>query len=72
MEQRIIDKVCNQIYRQFPEIKGTRPKVRSYSASKELLVFSGKVTTADGKSMQRIVRAVVNQTGKIEKITTSR
>ena len=64
--------VCNQIYSQFPEVKGKKPQVKPYSNSKQLLVFKGKAVAADGKSIPRTIRVVVDENGKIGKITTSR
>jgi hypothetical protein len=37
-----------------------------------LLVFQGYRATADGKAINRIVRVVVSEQGKIIKVTTSR
>ena len=67
-----IEKACNQVYRQFPELSGTRPSVKKYGRGGKLLIFSGKATTADGRSMTRTVRVVVDENGSIGKMTTSR
>jgi hypothetical protein len=72
MDKQTIDNICSQVYRQFPEVKGVRPKVKKYTTTSNLLVFSGKAKTADGKSIPRIVRVVVGNNGSIEKITTTR
>jgi len=77
MDSKIVNSVCSQIYRQFPEVNGSRPKVQSQSTSSQagstyLLIFKGTATTADGKTLPRIVRATVNEQGKIIKVTTSR
>lgn len=64
--------VCNAVYRQFPEVKGASPSVKQLPGEKYQLVFQGKVTTADGKSMERTVRVVADENGKILKMTTSR
>ena len=72
MERKVLDQVCTQIYRQFPEVKGKRPTVRTYAVNKHLLIFNSKATTADGKNIPRTIRVVVSEDGKIDKITTSR
>ncbi|HPS41448.1 MAG TPA: hypothetical protein PK040_02510 [Anaerolineaceae bacterium] len=64
--------VCNAVYRQFPEVKGASPSVKQLPADKYQLMFQGKVTTEDGKSMSRTVRVVADDTGRILKMTTSR
>jgi hypothetical protein len=77
MDSKTINSVCSQIYRQFPEVNGVQPKVQPQSNSSQagstyLLIFKGTAKTADGKNLPRIVRATVNDQGKIIKVTTSR
>ncbi len=76
MDTKVLGTVCNQIYKRFPEVDGAKPKVQTQSSGQDgpvyLLVFKGKAVTADGKSMPRIVRATVDDHGKIIKVTTSR
>ena len=71
MDHDLIAKICKQVYQKFPEVKGASPEEKS-QGSKTLLVFHGKALTPDGKSMPRLVRVVVDEKGKIEKMTTSR
>ena len=72
MDNHTLQSICDEIYRRFPEVKGTSPKVSSYSNSQVLLIFNGKATTADGKTLSRTVRVVTSEDGKIGKGTTSR
>jgi hypothetical protein len=72
MDRETMKKVCEQIYRRFPDVEGSKPKVRAYDQDLSLLIFSRKGTTADGRSIARTVRVVVNPDGKIKKVTTSR
>jgi hypothetical protein len=72
MDRELMKKVCEQIYKRFPDVKGSKPKVRSYDQDQSLLIFQGQGTTADGRSIPRTVRVVVNPAGKIKKVTTSR
>jgi hypothetical protein len=72
MDRHFISSVCEQVYRKFPETAGTQPKVTARSENEYLLVFKVNVTTADGKTLPRIVRAVADANGKITKLTTSR
>ena len=72
MESDVIEKVCDQIYRNFPDFKGIKPKIKAYSDNLHLFIFSGKAETADGKTLPRTIRVVVDENGKIVKITTSR
>lgn len=64
--------ICDQVYRQFPEVAGSQPRVQPQPGDRLLLVFRGNVKAADGRTIPRNVRVVVSPVGKIEKITTSR
>jgi hypothetical protein len=72
MERQQLSSICEQIYRKFPEVSGKQPKVEPQSGDKTLLIFSGSAVAADGRKIARTVRVVVNQSGKIIKVTTSR
>ncbi len=72
MDDRTLSAICRQIYAQFPDVKGSRPKVKPQTADSSLLIFEGKGTAPDGKVISRTVRVVVSSNGKIAKITTSR
>jgi hypothetical protein len=80
MDDKHLDSICKQIYKRFPEVSGSRPKVHaqkltsggSDTQSQYLLIFQGSRTTADGKSINRIIRVVASEQGRILKVTTSR
>jgi hypothetical protein len=78
MDDKHLESVCKQIYKRFPEISGNHPKVQAQNTPsgegkvQYLLVFQGYRATADGKAINRIVRVVVSEQGKIIKVTTSR
>ena len=86
MDDRLIDVICKKVERQFPEMKGIKPRVRvqeppiaksergkksQNSQPVYQLTFDQKITTADGKKLQRRVRILANNLGTILKITTS-
>lgn len=75
MNSNSIRQIEKQIYRQFPEVAGKRPKVtqqKSAQASNYLLTFNGQVDAPGGGSFKRTVRVVANERGQILKVTTSR
>jgi hypothetical protein len=74
MDDRKLNAACQQIYRRFPEMQDVTPRVQSYGEGGDsyLLIFQAHATTANGKTINRIVRAVVNGQGKLVKVTTSR
>lgn len=80
MDNKTIQSVCQEVYRRFPELAGVQPKVqaqtgpqaKSAGAGSYLLTFQGHAATADRQVISRAVRVVVNEKGKIIKISTSR
>ena len=78
MDAKLLRSISSQVFRRFPEVKGSQPKVKSQnsgqagSAPTYLIIYQGRAATADGRSIQRIVRVVASCEGKILKITTSR
>jgi len=76
MDAKIISAISSQIYRQFPEMKGIKPKIKPQESSKSPIPvytfsFHNKVVANNGISLSRWVRVVVDERGKIRKITTS-
>ena len=75
MDQRLIDKVSKTVYRKFPELSGSSPRVnQSKSPLNEeyVLVYKAYTTDIRGNKLPRSVRVVVNAKGKIQRISTSR
>ncbi len=81
MNEKLVENICREVYRRFPELRGRRPRIQPFklehaslsSASpKFLLTFHGRATTADNKTLPYIVRVVVSAQGKILKLSTSR
>ena len=81
MDAKLVNSISSQIYRRFPEVSGSEPKVQRQSGSDTkgtsdsatyLLTYRGKAITSDGKSISRLVRVVADGRGKILKVTTSR
>lgn len=72
MEAKLLKSISEQIYKRFPEVKGSQPKVHPHQGDQILLIFQGKGIAADGRTIVRTVRVVASQSGKIIKTTTSR
>lgn len=85
MDTKFIEKISNSIHSRFPEISGVKPKVRKQSIpgseksrnnppdqTNFLLTYQKNVKGPKGQTIQRWVRVVATQKGKIIKITTSR
>jgi hypothetical protein len=81
MDPKLVNTISKQVYRRFPEMDGKKPKVRRQATSKGnnsdsettfLLTYLGKAKVQGGKTINRYVRVVANDKGKIIKISTSR
>lgn len=86
LDPKIIKSVSDRVYKRFPEVSGAKPNIRKQTSGQKskqsgrsanpiynyLLIFKGKVDLGNGKKMDRRVRVVVDNKGKIIKMTTSR
>jgi len=80
MKSEVVHKICKEVYRRFPDVKGVQPQVAPQSTPKAastnagpLFVLTFRYTAdAGGSSLPRFVRVVADEGGKILKITTSR
>jgi len=81
MNEKLIENICRDVYRRFPELRGKRPRVQSFSVDRNslptatpkfVLTFQGHATTATNKNLPYLVRVVVSAQGKILKMSSSR
>lgn len=81
LKSQHIDNVNRTVYRQFPELNGTRPAVQAQAApgaksagaeARHLLTYKGQVQGPGGQRILRVVRVVADDRGKILKISTSK
>lgn len=71
MDHTLLHPINQEVYRRFPELRGVKPKMQKL-AENTLLIYQSQVCLPDNKLLQRSVRVVVNEQGKIVKISTSR
>lgn len=75
LQSKLIDKISQEVYQKHPDLKGVEPKITPREGEKSsdtLLVYQKKVSGPSGKKINRIVRAVADEKGKIKKISTSK
>ena len=72
MDKTALKEIFEKVYKKFPEVNGKRPTQHAQPNGQTLLIFKGSGKTPDGNTIDRIVRVLVNDKGKIVKITTSR
>jgi hypothetical protein len=72
MDDKTISEVSKKIYAKFPEVRNAKPKVTEYGENQYLIIYQGTAMSSNGKPIPRTVRAVVDESGKLIKTTTSR
>jgi hypothetical protein len=79
LNSKTISGIKQQVYRQFPEVNGEQPSVKTQATAKSpgqqntyLLTFKGSDAKAGGFAIKRTVRVVADDNGRILKVTTSR
>jgi len=72
MDAKILAAVNQTIYSQHPYLNETSPEVTQLENKNSLLIYRGEVKTDSAFVLPIILRVVVDQNGKIVKITTSR
>jgi len=76
MDQDTKQRIAHHVSRSFPEMNGVRPSVRQQGGkngnAQYLLIFKGKSSLPGGRTMNRIVRVVADESGNIIRMSTSR
>jgi hypothetical protein len=77
MDPKLIAKISKKVYSQFPELKGSKPKVKqskTLSSQQTNFVLTYNTISKDirGHTIPRHVRVVTDTNGKILKMSTSR
>lgn len=80
MNAKLLQAICQEIYRRYPQMAGQRPRVHPVAApagkatgkAAHLLVFESQGQTADRRNVTTLLRVVVDRDGKILKVSTSR
>lgn len=72
MDNDTLAKVCKTVYSRNPKFNGVRPKVSKDIFGNTLMIFTTKGALPGGKSIDQTVRVLVDSSGKISKISSSR
>lgn len=79
MDKKTIDTISHKVAVKFPEVAGSKPNVQRRPQAKSvttpqtyLFTYKGQGTNPSGRIIPRNVRVVVDESGKILKISTSR
>lgn len=74
MNKESVEKITRTVVRQFPEMDGVTPAVKSENGNGEryLVTYKGASDLPDGNTLKRIVRVVANENGDVIRMSTSR
>jgi hypothetical protein len=75
LKSKTIQEISEEVYRKHPDVQGVKPRVKERQGSTSdgyVLIYKTTVSGPGGKKINRIVRAVVTDKGKIKKISTSK
>jgi hypothetical protein len=71
MDSSTLSSINQQVYQRFPDLKGVKPRMQKVDRN-TLLTYQKQVTLAEQKTIKRSVRVVVDENGRIVKISTSK
>ena len=76
MDKKIKEKINQKVYRNFPSLSGSKPKVQSQKnktgSNVYTFIYKGSAISANKKTIPLIVRVVCTNDGKIIKMSTAR
>lgn len=72
MDKNVLEKICKQIYKDYPTTKGQAPTVSKMGSGQYLLIFSSSGKAPDGMIIQQRIRVVATDDGQIIKTSMSR
>jgi hypothetical protein len=77
MDREIVAQVSRQVAESFPEMQGVAPSVKrqggaSREAARYVLTYKANASLPGGRSIRRIVRAIVDGCGRIIRLSTSK
>lgn len=77
MDPKLIARISRKVYTQFPELKGSKPKIKQSKAiasqqTNFVLTYNTISQDIRGHKIPRHVRVVTDTNGKILKMSTSR
>jgi len=77
LDPNMLKKISQEIYHRFPQVAGVKPDVKKQSSSEKngntyLLIYTDKGKKSSDVPITTYIRVVVNESGKIIKLSTSR
>jgi len=76
VDDHTLARITKKVAQQFPEIEGAKPSIRKERTPtgqiQFVLTYRGKASLPGGRTMQRVVRVIVNESGRVIKMSTSK
>jgi hypothetical protein len=75
MDRDLLQKINRKVVSRFPEMRGVRPRVKREQTRSGLrfrLTYKGKVELPGGRTMKRVTHVLVDECGKVLRMSTSK
>ncbi len=74
MDRQLVERITRKVGRQFPEMNAKQPTVhrQSGSDSNYELIYKGKAALPGGRTINRVVRVIASEKGKVIRMSTSK
>jgi hypothetical protein len=75
MDKKLIEKINRKVAQSFPEMRGVRPKVnreKTRAGLRYRLTYKGTAELPGGRSMKRVAHVLVDEDGKVLRMSTSK
>ena len=72
MDLKVINKINNQVFNQYPYLKDTSPMIQKMPDGSTTLKYIGSTKTANGHAIPISVKVKASEEGKILQISSSR
>lgn len=67
-----MNEIYQKVYKKYPEVNGKKPTRHNQPDGQVLLIFKGEGTGPNGVKIPRTIRVLVDQDGKIIKMSSSK
>jgi hypothetical protein len=67
-----LNEIYQKVYKKYPEVNGKKPTRHNQPDGQVLLIFKGEGSGPNGVKIPRTIRVLVDQDGKIIKMSSSK
>ena len=67
-----MNEIYQKVYKKYPEVSGKKPTRHNQPDGQILLIFKGEGSGPNGVKIPRTIRVLVDESGKIKKMSSSK